>query len=138
MNQKMYLSEHLALPSEATLSQTSKLDGVRLSPHFSLAEMTVTNVKNVSNLPGPEEIENLKRLCGWLEHLSHLTGCAADIKVFGIEQAMRYAVILLNYADNTMQEFDELLIERSKKGTYWVHFAVRPKENRRKVMFIQT
>ena len=58
--------------------------------------------------------------------------------MFGIEQAMRYAVILLNYADNTMQEFDELLIERSKKGTYWVHFAVRPKENRRKVMFIQT
>ena len=51
---------------------------------------------------------------------------------------MRYAVILLNYADNTMQEFDELLIERSKKGTYWVHFAVRPKENRRKVMFIQS
>ena len=69
---------------------------------------------------------------------NHLTGCAADIKVFGIEQAMRYAVILLNYADNTMQEFDELLIERSKKGTYWLHFAVRPKENRRRVMFLQT
>ena len=68
---------------------------------------------------------------------NHLTGCAADIKVFGIEQAMRYAVILLNYADNTMQEFDELLIERSKKGTYWVHFAVRPKENRRKVAFLR-
>ena len=29
-------------------------------------EMTVTNVKNVVNNPGPEEIENLKRLCGWL------------------------------------------------------------------------
>ncbi len=58
--------------------------------------------------------------------------------MFGIEQAMRYAVILLNYADNTMQEFDELLIERSKKGTYWVHFAVRPKENRRRVMFLQS
>ena len=29
-------------------------------------KMSVTNVKNVSNLPGPEEIENLKRLCGWL------------------------------------------------------------------------
>ena len=69
MNKEMYLTEHLVLPSEATLSQTSKLDGVRLSPHFSLREMTVTNVKNVSNLPGPEEIENLKRLCKWLEHL---------------------------------------------------------------------
>lgn len=83
MNQKMYLSEHLALPSEATLSQTSKLDGVRLSPHFSLAEMTVTNVKNVSNLPGPEEIENLKRLCGWLEHLRDmysLTSCSSNVR----------------------------------------------------------
>ena len=145
-----------------------------LTEHFTLRELTVTNVKNVVNNPGPEEIENLKRLCGWLEHLrdmynilygngkvpivinsgyhseeenkrvggsptsNHLTGCAADIKVYGIEQAMRYAVILLNYADNTMQEFDELLIERSKKGTYWVHFAVRAEGNRRKVMFIQT
>ena len=69
MNKEMYLTEHLVLPSEATLSQTSELDGVCLSPHFSLAEMTVTNVKRVNNIPGPEEVENLKRLCGWLEHL---------------------------------------------------------------------
>ena len=34
------------------------------------------------------------------------------------------------------QDFDELLIERSPRGTYWVHFAVRPKENRRHVRFI--
>ena len=61
MNQKMYLSEHLALPSEATLSQTSKLDGVRLSPHFSLREMTVTNVKNVVNNPGPKD--NRRKVC---------------------------------------------------------------------------
>ena len=51
---------------------------------------------------------------------------------------MRYAVILLNYADDTDQEFDELLIERNKRGGYWVHFAVRPKGNRMKVMFLQT
>lgn len=52
MNQEMYLTEHLALPSEATLSQTSKLDGVRLSPHFSLREMTVgaTSVTGVSEI----------------------------------------------------------------------------------------
>ena len=148
---------------------------VKLSQHFTLGELCKTSVKTADgNIPSHVAIENLKRLCEWLEHLraqynllygdgshpiiinsgfrspevnkkvggsptsNHLTGCAADIKVFGIEQAMRYAVILLNYADNTMQEFDELLIERSKKGTYWVHFAVRPKENRRKVMFIQT
>ena len=68
----------------------------------------------------------------------HLTGCAVDIKVFGIEEALRYAVILLNYADLTDQAYDELLIERSPRGGYWVHFAVRPKENRRKVAFLQT
>ena len=147
---------------------------INLSEHITLGEMTVTKVKTADgNIPSHVAIENMKRLCGWLEHLrsmynilygdgnvpilinsgyrseevnkrvggsptsNHLTGCAADIKVFGIEQAMRYAVILLNYADNTNQEFDELLIERSKKGTYWLHFAVRPSENRRKVMFIQ-
>ena len=147
---------------------------INLSQHITLGEMTVTKVKTADgNIPSHVAIENMKRLCGWLEHLrsmynilygdgnvpilinsgyrseevnkrvggsptsNHLTGCAADIKVFGIEQAMRYAVILLNYADNTNQEFDELLIERSKKGTYWLHFAVRPSENRRKVMFIQ-
>ena len=147
---------------------------INLSEHITLGEMTVTKVKTADgNIPSHVAIENMKRLCGWLEHLrdmynilygngkvpiiinsgfrspevnkkvggsptsNHLTGCAADIKVFGIEQAMRYAVILLNYADNTMQEFDELLIERSKKGTYWLHFAVRPSENSRKVMFIQ-
>jgi len=61
-----------------------------------------------------------------------------DIKCLGIEQAIRYAAILLDIADGKKQEFDELLIERSPKGTYWLHFAVRPKDNRRKVRFIQT
>ena len=69
---------------------------------------------------------------------NHLTGCAVDIRVYGIEQAMRYAVILMDYADETKQDYDELLIERNKNDGYWLHFAVRPKENRRKTMFIQT
>ena len=35
MNKEMYLTEHLVLPSEATLSQTSEQDGVRkLSIHL--------------------------------------------------------------------------------------------------------
>ena len=53
-------------------------------------------------------------------------------------QAMRYGVILADYANLTGQKFDELLVERSKKGTYWVHFAVRTEGNRRRVMFLQT
>jgi hypothetical protein len=42
----------------------------------------------------------------------------------------------MDYADETKQDYDELLIERNKGGGYWVHFAVRPKENRRKTRFI--
>ena len=40
MNKDMKLSEHLASPSEAALSHLSELNGLRLSPHFSLGELT--------------------------------------------------------------------------------------------------
>jgi hypothetical protein len=107
----------------------------------------------------------MKRLCGWLEVLrsragapiiinsgyrspqlnkkiggvptsNHLTGCAADIRVKNMEQLIRYAAILLDYADESNQEFDELLIEKNRYGAIWLHFAVRPSGNRRKVCFI--
>ena len=157
--------------------------GAKLSPHFTLGEMTKSNSHpEVYNIPSHEAIANLKRLCGWLEVLreryneryvvtilpprgeinteepirinsgyrspqlnrkiggaansNHLTGCAVDIKVAGMEQALRYAVILMDYADESKQEFDELLIEKNRYGAIWVHFAVRPKENRRKILFI--
>jgi hypothetical protein len=69
---------------------------------------------------------------------NHLTGCAVDIRCEGFEQALRYANILLDIADGTKQDYDELFIERTKQGRYWIHFAVRPKDNRRKTAFIQT
>jgi hypothetical protein len=56
----------------------------------------------------------------------------------GIEQAIRYAAILLDIADEWKQDCDELFIERNRHGRYWVHFAVRPKDNRRKIMFLTT
>ena len=82
--------------------------------------------------------EDVNKAIGGVSGSNHLTGCAVDIKCLGIEQAIRYAAILLDIADGKKQEFDELLIERSPKGTYWLHFAVRPKDNRRKVAFIHT
>ena len=146
----------------------------KLSEHFSLEEMCKTKV-NLENVPNEAQVENLKRLCGWLEMLrsewnkrygegddpiiinsgyrseavnkavggvkgsNHLIGCAADIRVAGMEQALRYAVILLDISDESQEDFDELLLERSPKGSYWLHFAVRPpsQENRRKIRFIQ-
>ena len=147
----------------------------RLSQHFTLGELCKTSVKTADgNIPSRVNIENLKRLCGWLEMLrdewnrrygegndpiiinsgyrslavnkavggvatsNHLTGCAVDIRVADMKQLMRYAVILLDIADEGREAFDELLIERNSKGTYWLHFAVRPKDNRMKIRLIQT
>ena len=137
-----------------------------LSEHFVLGEFTRSNSHpEVYNIPTHEAIANLKRVCGWLEVLraraggpirinsgyrspqlnkkiggvptsNHLTGCAVDIRVADMEQLIRYAAILLDYADESHQQFDELLIERNRYGAIWLHFAVRPKDNRRKVAFI--
>lgn len=79
----------------------------------------------------------VNKAVGGSKESNHLTGCAVDIKCLGIEQAIRYSSILLDIADGTKRDFDELLIERSPKGTYWLHFAVRPSGNRRKTAFIQ-
>ena len=80
----------------------------------------------------------LNRAIGGVANSNHLTGCACDIRVSGMEQILRYAVILMDYADETKQEFDELLIEKNRHGAIWLHFAVRPSGNRRKVRLIQT
>ena len=79
----------------------------------------------------------LNRAIGGAANSNHLTGCACDIRVSGMEQILRYAVILMDYADETKQDFDELLLERSPKGNYWLHFAVRAQGNRRKINFLK-
>ena len=66
---------------------------------------------------------------------NHLTGCAADIRVLGMEQALRYAVLLLDIADRQKKDFDEIILERSKSAI-WLHFAVRAENNRRKIVFM--
>ena len=75
----------------------------KLSQHFTLGEMTKTSYKTKDgNIPSHVAIENLKRLCGWLE---------------------------------IQEDFDELIIE-VRGSRVWIHFAVRPKNNRRKILFI--
>ena len=78
----------------------------------------------------------LNRKVGGVATSNHLTGCAVDIRVYGKEQLLRYATILLDYADETHQDFDELLLEKGQHGKIWLHFAVRPDQNRRKVDFL--
>ena len=182
MNKDIKLSEHLASPSKAALSHSSELNGLHLSPHFTLAELTKTSYHpQDGNIPSRVHIENMINLCeNWLEelrfsyntlyclepgedyetskdvepiiinsgfrspdtnqlcggatHSNHLTGCAVDIHCAGKEQAIRYACILLDITDGKKQDFDELILE--KRGTtIWVHFAVRPRGNRRYVHY---
>ena len=142
---------------------------MNLSEHFTLAELTKTKT-GIDNVPNEEQVNNLKRLCGWLEQLrrrwnniygdgddpiiinngfrskevnkavggvptsNHLTGCAVDIRCIGIEQAIRYASLLLDISDLNNEDFDELLIEQ-KAHVYWIHFAVKPRGNRRRTNF---
>ena len=142
---------------------------MKLSEHFSLAELTKTNT-GIENVPNEAQVENLRRVCRWLERLrrrwndkygdgddpiiinsgfrsaavnkavggvptsNHLTGCAVDIRCIGMEQALRYASILLDISDMSREDFDELLIEQ-KRSVIWIHFAVRPSENRRRCNF---
>ena len=149
--------------------------GAKLSPHFTLGEMTRSNSHpEVYNIPSHEAIANLTNLTKWLEVLreraaspdpskgrgepiiinsgyrspqlnrkiggaansNHLTGCAVDIRTSGMEQAICYAAILINYAKESQLDFDELLIEKNRYGAIWLHFAVRPFSNRRKIAFI--
>ena len=153
--------------TEVTINKQAKL-----SQHFTLGELCKTNT-GINNVPNEAQVNNLRRLCQWLEELrrrwnnlygdgddpivinsgfrspsvnkavggapnsNHLTGCAVDIHVLGMEQLLRYAVILLDISDLNNEDFDELLLERSPKGTYWLHFAVRPFGNRRKINMIK-
>lgn len=81
--------------------------------------------------------EAVNKAVGGVATSNHLTGCAVDIRVLGMEQLLRYAVILLDISDESGEDYDELLIERNSKGAYWLHFAVRPENNRRKLRLHQ-
>jgi hypothetical protein len=190
------------------MNEVSMNKQMKLSQHFSLGELTKTkHVTPDGNIPSRVVIENLKRLCPWLEDLrysyntlyclqpgedyetsknvepiiinsgyrspavnqlaggsktsNHLSGCAVDIRCAGKEQMIRYASILLDIADGTKQEltssrvcsrsaesmqasrctrspadFDELLLEQHG-NVCWLHFAVRPQGNRRRIGFLK-
>ena len=79
----------------------------------------------------------VNRLAGGAKTSNHLSGCAVDIRCAGKEQMIRYASILLDIADGTKQDFDELLLEQHG-NVCWLHFAVKPKDNRRRIGFIRT
>ena len=47
-----------------SLSHSNEFDAVRLSPHFTLGELTKTSYDTLDkNIPSRVAIENLKRIC---------------------------------------------------------------------------
>ena len=153
INKNMHLSEHFTL-GEVTKTSVKTADGnipsrVHIENLKNLCENWLEDLRYSHNTLYGEREEpiiitsgyrspEVNKLAGGSPSSNHLTGCAVDIRCIGVEQALRYANILLDIADGTKRDFDELFIERNKQGRYWIHFAVRPKENRRKISFLQT
>ena len=149
LNKKAKLSEHFSL-GELTKTSYHTTDGNIPS------RVAIENLKNIcenwleklrysyGTLYGDGDVpviitsgfrsEEVNRMCGGAKGSNHLTGCAVDIRCYGPEHMVRMAGILLDIADGTKRDFDELILEQ-RGTTYWMHFAVRPKDNRRKILF---
>ena len=158
INEKMKLSEHFTLgeltktsyitadgniPSRVAIENLKRicedwLEDLRYSQNTLYGDRSQESEDSRNEIPiiisSGYRSEEVNRLCGGAKGSNHLTGCAVDIKCYGPEQMIRMAGILLDISDGTKRDFDELI--QDKRGTtYWIHFAVRPKDNRRKILF---
>ena len=146
MNNVTNLSEHFTLaeltktntrienvPNEAQVKNLKRLCGwleMLRDEYNKRYSLPLTPSKERGNCEQPIVINSgyrspqVNKLVGGVATSNHLTGCAVDIRVLGMEQLLRYAVILLDISDESGEDFDELLIERNAKGTYWLHGGV--------------
>ena len=77
---------------------------------------------------------------------NHLTGCAVDIRCMGPEHAVQLMNVIIWIANAGNMDYDELILERRTMRSesadptnyvYWLHFAARPQNNRRKILFLR-
>ena len=117
-----------------------------MTPHFSLAELTVTDHREFKNEPNPNEIANLQRLAELLEQVKsvlggvpimvnsafrskqvndavgskdtsqHRLGCAADIRVPGMTPDAVVKAVIA-----AKLPFDQLIREFDR----WTHISVQ-------------
>ena len=118
---------------------------MKLSPNFTLEELTVTDHREFKNEPNPSEIANLQRLAGLLEQVKsvlggvpvmvnsafrskqvndavgskdtsqHRVGCAADIRVPGMAPDAVVKAVIA-----AKLPFDQLIREFDR----WTHISV--------------
>lgn len=132
---------------------------MKLSEHFTLAEMTVTNT-GIKNIPFGVELDNLKRLCLTLEFIrskagvpvtvssgyrcpeinkkvggsatsAHVKGLAADINAKGMTSRQ-----LANLIKDSGIEFDQLILEYPKSPGSWVHIGLSTNKPRKQLLTI--
>ncbi len=133
---------------------------MNLSEHFTLAEMTASQSAvrlTIDNSPSAETLNNLRRLCAFLEQVrllvkkpvlvssgyrstelnriiggapqsAHMQGLAADINVPG----MSPATLARRVADSPLM-FDQLIIEFDQ----WVHLGLAEGLQRRQLLTIR-
>jgi hypothetical protein len=123
---------------------------MNLSPHFTLAELTVTDHREFDNSPTQEEISNLQRLAQLLEQVKeaiggkpvminsafrckqvndavgskdssqHRHGCAADLRVPGMTPDEVVRAVIA-----AGLPFDQIIREFAKpQGGGWTHISI--------------
>ena len=118
MNKQAKLSQHMTLgelcktsaktadgniPSHVHIENLKKLSGwlERLRQRYNLN--IKEKIKNKNEVPiiinSGYRSPAVNKAVGGAANSNHLTGCAVDIHVAGMEQLLRYAVILLDIAD---------------------------------------
>lgn len=152
--------------SLAATKEAAAPDGnMRLSPHFTLGELTASGTArrhNIDNTPGEEHIANLTALChnvlepirqrfGVLRVTSGYRSPELNARVGGAEtsQHMRGEAADIQLSGSAVDEkmfafvrdtltYDQLLYERaSKTGRRWLHISYRrDRKNRREALRI--
>ena len=137
---------------------------MKLSEHFELGELTKTKT-GIENVPNEEQVNNLKRLCGWLEKLRKrwndlygdgddpiiinsgfrcpevnkaVGGWAQSNHLTGCAVDIRCVgryATLLLDISDLNKEDFDELLIEQKAHVIWIHFAVRPFGNRRRTNF---
>ena len=137
---------------------------MKLTDNFSLAEMTKSDTAlrlDIDNTPGPEELDNMTRLCecvlqpvrnhfgkgvkvnsgfrhpnvnakvGGSKTSDHCKGMAADIEIPGVANADLAKWIVDNL------EFRQVILEFYTPGvpdSGWVHVSYNPSDNKKQVL----
>lgn len=132
---------------------------MKLTEHFTLAEMTITS-QPFDNTPTGIELDNLKRTANMLEQVrslagvpiivssgyrspevnkavkgsptsAHVKGLAADIRAKGLTSRQ-----LANLIKDSNIQFDQLILEYPKKAGSWVHIGLSTNKPRRQLLTI--